>query len=218
MPEDKQVEAADAKKAAKKAQKADEPVQQKHRPRAKPELTPEEKTAFDLSRDKKARNPEFHRQEWFRYQRVGDKWRKPRGLHSKMRRHIGYRPNIVSEGYRTPKAARGRHPSGFMEVIVYNLKDMEGLDPKKVAVRIGHSVGYLKRMHIALKAEEMGLRILNFNRETHEEFLEEAEKRGIQLPSKDGKAKAKPAKKAARKKEAAPEQPAEATPAKEASE
>lgn len=216
MPEDKQTEAKETKKAERKDQKADAPKEAKHRPRAKPDLTPEEKADFDLSRDKKARNPRFRRQEWFRYQKVGVKWRKPRGLHSKMRRHIGYRPNVVSEGYRTPRSARGRHPSGFMEVIVYNLKDMEGLDPKKVAIRIGHSVGYLKRMHIALKAEEMHLRILNFNRQAHEELLEEAKNRGIELPSKGGKAKGKHPKKGARKKEAAPGEVAE--PAKEASE
>jgi large subunit ribosomal protein L32e len=104
-----------------------------------------------------------------------------------MRRHIMYRPDVVSIGYRGPKSVRGRHPSGFEEVMVYNLNDMAGLDPKKQAVRIGHSVGYLKRMYIVLQAEEMNLRVLNFNRQAFEELLDEAKKRGIELPAKEAK-------------------------------
>ena len=154
--------------------------------RVKPELSPAEKVALDLRDNKNRKRPEFRRQEWFRYKRLGDHWRKPRGLHSKMRRHIKYRPNVVSIGYRGPKAARDKHPSGFEEVMVHNLNDLQGLDPKTQAIRIGHSVGYLKRMHIAIQADEMKLRILNFNRSTHDELLAEAKKRGIELPTKEG--------------------------------
>jgi large subunit ribosomal protein L32e len=176
----KEVESVKPSKTTKKAK------EDKFTPRAKPELSQAEKTALDLRRNKQAKNPRFRRQEWWRYQKLGIAWRKPRGLHSKMRRHISYRPDVVSIGYRTPKAARGLHPSGFEEVMVHNVKDLEGLNPKKQAIRIGHSVGYLKRMHIAIQADEMKLRILNFNREMHDELLEEAKKRGIELPSKEG--------------------------------
>jgi large subunit ribosomal protein L32e len=180
--------AADAKEAEteKPSKTTKKSKEDKFTPRAKPELSQDEKAALDLRRNKQAKNPRFRRQEWWRYQKLGVAWRKPRGLHSKMRRHISYRPNVVSIGYRTPKAARGKHPSGFEEVMVHNVKDLEGLNPKKQAIRIGHSVGYLKRMYIAIQADEMKLRILNFNRETHDELLAEAKKRGIELPSKEG--------------------------------
>ena len=105
-----------------------------------------------------------------------------------MRRHIGYRQDVVSIGYRGPKLARGKHPSGFEEIMVHNLNDMNGLDSKRQAIRIAHSVGYLKRLHIAIKADELNLRILNFNRAMHDELLEDAKKRGI-APSKDAPAK-----------------------------
>ena len=175
--EDKDAKAKKPSKETKK--KADA-----HKPRAKAELTPAEKVAMNLRADKKDKTPHFKRQEWFRYKKLGDKWRKPRGLHSKMRRHISYRIDVVSIGYRGPKAVRGKHPSGFEEVLIHNLKEMEGLNPKRQAIRIAHSVGYLKRMYIALQAEEMNLRILNFSREAHIELLEDAKKRGIELPSK----------------------------------
>ena len=196
MPEEKKDKTKVAAKTTAEDAKGVEPTkpsktlkkskEEKFKPRAKPDISKEDKAALDLRRSKQAKNPKFKRQEWWRYQKLGDAWRKPRGLHSKMRRHISYRPDVVSIGYRTPRAARGKHPSGFEEVMVFNLNDMKGLDPKKQAIRIGHSVGYLKRMYIALQAEEMKLRILNFSRETHDELLEEAKKRGIELPSKEG--------------------------------
>ena len=153
-------------------------------PKAKPELTPEEKLGMDLRREKKRKTPNFRRQEWFRYKRLDDNWRKPRGITSKMRRNLHNRPKVVSTGFGGPKIVKGRHPSGFIEVMVFRPLDLEGVDPKKQAVRIGHSVGYLKRMHIAIKADELDIRILNFNRQAHDELLEEAKKRGIELPSK----------------------------------
>ena len=169
--------AAPAKKKGKKEEK-------KYQPKAKPELTPEEKLAMDLRREKKRKTPHFRRQEWFRYKRLDDSWRKPRGIQSKARRNMHNRPPVVSKGFGGPKLAKGRHPSGFEEVMVYRPADLEGMDPKKQAARIGHSVGYLKRIYIAIQADEMDIRILNFNREAHEELLDEAKKRGIELPSK----------------------------------
>ncbi|MCK5024524.1 MAG: 50S ribosomal protein L32e [Thermoplasmata archaeon] len=167
-----------AKKVAKKEEI-------KYRPKAKPELTPEEKQAMDLRREKKRKTPHFRRQEWFRYKKLDDNWRKPRGIQSKARRNMHNRPKVVSTGFGGPKIAKGRHPSGFEEVMVYRPLDLEGVDPKRQAVRIGHSVGYLKRMYIAIQADEMDIRILNFNRQVHDELLAEAKKRGIELSMVD---------------------------------
>ncbi|MEW5760020.1 MAG: 50S ribosomal protein L32e [Candidatus Thermoplasmatota archaeon] len=107
------------------------------------------------------RRPAFKRQEWFRYKKLGEKWRKPKGIHSKMRKHKKYRPPIVSIGYRGPKEVRGIHPSGFEEVLVYNTKDIEKLNPERQAARIGRTVGLKKKLEIEKKAVELNLRILN---------------------------------------------------------
>jgi large subunit ribosomal protein L32e len=53
------------------------------------------------------------------------------------------------------------HPSGFFEVLVTSLKDLEGLDPKTQAVRIGATVGTRKRTIIQDQALTAGLRVLN---------------------------------------------------------
>jgi large subunit ribosomal protein L32e len=111
----------------------------------------------EMSRDRIA----FLRQEWFRFPRLGEKWRRPRGMHSKMRRHIQYRPNVVSIGYRGPAKVRGLHPSGFEEIMVWNPDQLDKVDPKVQAVRVGGSVGFKKRQAIEKKADELGIRVLN---------------------------------------------------------
>jgi large subunit ribosomal protein L32e len=129
--------------------------------KVKAELTDEIKAALVMRDEKNGRRPAFYRQEWFRYQRLGYKWRKPRGIHSKMRRHLSYRPPVVSIGFRGPKMVRDYHPSGFQEVMVYNPTQVEGVDPKVQAIRIGGTVGGKKRIAITAKADELGIRVLN---------------------------------------------------------
>lgn len=130
-------------------------------PKIKAQLTEEIRAALEMRNDRNAHRPAFKRQEWFRYARLGEMWRKPRGIHSKLRRHLSYRPPVVSIGYRGPKMVRDYHPSGFQEVMVYNPGQVEGVDPKVQAIRIGGTVGGRKRMAITEKADELGIRILN---------------------------------------------------------
>ncbi|MFQ6106696.1 MAG: 50S ribosomal protein L32e [Thermoplasmata archaeon] len=131
------------------------------RPKLKPVLDDETKKSLALRKRQRSKRPKFRRQEWFRYGRLGDSWRRPRGLHSKMRRGLKYRPKMVSIGYRSPRKARGLHPSGFEEIVIHNKRELEALDPKKQAARIGHSVGTRKRVEIESRADEIGIRILN---------------------------------------------------------
>ena len=132
-----------------------------YRVKKKPELDEETKKLLALRNEMSNDRIAFLRQEWFRYSRLGEKWRKPRGMHSKMRRHYSYRPNVVSIGYRGPAKVRGLHSSGFQEVMVYNPEQLDNVDPKTQAVRVGSSVGFKKRQAIEAKADEMGIRVLN---------------------------------------------------------
>jgi len=109
----------------------------------------------------KKRTPTFLREEWFRYKRLAKNWRRPDGLHSKMRMNMKYRPNKVRVGFRGPRQARGLHPSGFEEVIVYTVKDLESIDADTQAARIGGTVGSKKRQAIIEKAKERDIRLLN---------------------------------------------------------
>ena len=68
---------------------------------------------------------------------------------------------MVDIGYRGPAAVRNLHPSGFEEVMVYNVEGLEGIDPKTQAARIGGTVGTKKRIAIEDRADELGIRVLN---------------------------------------------------------
>ena len=129
--------------------------------KAKPELSDETVEALAKRAAISGRRPAFKRQEWFRYSKLGEKWRKPKGIHSKMKRQLKRRPPMVDIGYRGPASVRGLHPSGFEEVIIYNVDGLEGIDPKKQAVRIGGTVGTKKRIAIEDRADELGISVLN---------------------------------------------------------
>ena len=127
----------------------------------------------------RARNkkPAFVRAESWKYDRFSLSWRKPRGLDNKIRRKIKGWPPGPSVGYKGPKIARGLHPSGYREVIVYNAADLTNIDPNTQAVRIAHTVGKRKRAAIIAKAKEQNLKILNvkISKETETEEGEETE-------------------------------------------
>ncbi len=130
-------------------------------PKAKPVLDDETVDALAKRAVISGRRPAFKRQEWFRYSKLGDEWRRPKGIHSKMKRGLKRRPPMVEIGYRGPVKARGLHPSGFEEVLVYNVSGLEQLDPTRQAIRIGGTVGTKKRIQIEDRADELGLRVLN---------------------------------------------------------
>lgn len=112
----------------------------------------------DRSRRKK---PKFRRQESWRYKRVTDRWRKPHGIDSKMRKKVKGWPASPTTGYRSPKKTRGLHPSGFVETRVQSVEDLGGIDPELQAIRIARTVGGRKRVKILALAEEKGIHVLN---------------------------------------------------------
>ena len=68
---------------------------------------------------------------------------------------------MPSVGYGAPRQLRFLHPSGFKEVLVSSLKDLEKVDPKTEAIKIAHTVGKKKRQEILKKAEELKIKVLN---------------------------------------------------------
>jgi len=140
-----------------KAEKEEPP----YAPKLKPQLAAEVRALLRVRREVAGRRPRFLRQEWHTHAVLGMKWRKPMGGQTKLRRHYGYRPNVVSIGYRGPKTVRGLHPSGFREILVHTVRDLEAIDPKLEAARIAGSVGARRRTEIQAAADEKGIRVLN---------------------------------------------------------
>jgi large subunit ribosomal protein L32e len=160
--EETEAEVEDDTDAAVEAE-PDEEVPTKRVPRGHADKTPEldDETARALTQKHREGMPQFNRQDYHMKKRTPTSWRKPRGNLSKQRRGIKGKGPMVEAGYRSPKAARGLHPSGFEEVRVHNTDDLEGVDGDTQAVRIASSVGGRKRERIEDECEDREIRVLN---------------------------------------------------------
>ena len=117
-----------------------------------------------VRKDKEAR---FKREGVDKKKTIRDSWRRPRGLHNKQRKLRKAKGPHPDPGYGSPLAVRGMHPCGLKEVRVFNLKDLEGVNPESHAIRIAATVGRKKRELVQNKAAEMKLRILNWKDASH---------------------------------------------------
>jgi len=112
-------------------------------------------------RKEKEKNPKFRRQESWRYKRLKENWRRPRGLDNKTRKSVKGWPSSPKSGCRGPKISRGLHPSAFREVRVFNVDDLSEVRPDAEAIVIARTVGARKRIEITNRAKEMGIHVLN---------------------------------------------------------
>ena len=114
-----------------------------------------------MKRLKKTTRPAFIRQESWRYRRVGEGWRRPRGKSSRMRRSVRGHPRLVKIGHGGPSKSRGLHPSGYRELLVHNPEELLAANPEKEVVRIASRVGEKKKLMIMARAEELKIKVLN---------------------------------------------------------
>lgn len=141
----------------------DEDVETELQPRGLVDKTPtlsDEEERLLKERQNKS-TPQFNRQDYHKKKRTPTSWRRPRGNLSKQRRGIKGKGDTVKAGFRTAKEVRGLHPSGFEEVHVHNVNDLEGVDGDTEAVRIASGVGARKRERIEETAEDNDIRVLN---------------------------------------------------------
>lgn len=129
----------------------------------------------------KKRKPNFLRHKWSSASRLGmgrknkQKWRKPKGRHSKLREKRKNRGKQPSIGFRSPRLVRGTL-AGMKPFVVRNVHDLENAGQ---AVKSGSAIAFLasvgmkKRIEIARRASEMNIDFANFNPKG---FLKEAEK------------------------------------------
>ena len=160
---------AEAPKTKKKAEK--KPAKKAAAPKKKKKKEPEteikkreipyDQRLFRIAQAKKKRKPRFRAEGAHRWIRVSDRWRKLRGIDSATREKRKGRIAMVNNGYRSPKAVRGLHPSGYVEAMVHRPADLEGLNPDLHAIRIASTVGLKKRQDILDKAEMSMFKVLN---------------------------------------------------------
>ncbi len=124
-------------------------------------LNTEIKRLLNVRKKQKSKKPTFKQTDSHKKKKLADYWRKPDGIHNKTRYAKHGKCPLVEAGYGSPAAVRGLHPSGFEEIIVNNIKEVESLKTESQAGRIGRTVGARKRSIIEKKAAELGLKILN---------------------------------------------------------
>jgi large subunit ribosomal protein L32e len=109
----------------------------------------------------KAKKPRFVRQDEFRFTRLKAKWRKPRGIHSKLRRRKAGKRAVVKTGYKTPRDLQGCNTQGLKLVVVATIKEIEALDKSKHSAIIARAVGKRKRVELLTAAEKNGVQVYN---------------------------------------------------------
>ncbi len=114
-----------------------------------------------VRKKKKARKPDFRRQEGYRLARLNDAWRRPRGRHSKLRKGRKARGKKPSAGYGSPTVVKGLDHQGMRVVYVSNREELTGLNPKTEVAVIRSGVGKKKRFEIALEAEKLRVKVKN---------------------------------------------------------
>lgn len=128
----------------------------------------------------------FKQQDYFRYKRLGSKWRRPRGLQSKLKIRKGGAGNSVSIGYGTPRTVRNKI-DGLDVVIVNNVDELSKVGDDIALV--ASSVGARKAKMIRDKAKELDIRVLNMKK------MRRAERMSMSIDKKRAEKKTKEKKK-----------------------
>ncbi len=117
------------------------------------------KKLLQLRKEISARRPKFVQQDHHKRKETQERWRAPKGMHSKMRHGVWGRPASVNVGYRGPQAVRGLHASGLVPVLVYTVAELAALDAKSQGVILGH-VGARKKIDILTACQQKGITVL----------------------------------------------------------
>jgi large subunit ribosomal protein L32e len=132
----------------------------------------------------------FKRDGYGKKKQLSDSWRKPKGQHNKQREQKKAKGALPKPGFGSPIAVRGMHPSGYFEVLISSVKELEGINPKTHAIRIGATVGERTRVGLQEKAIADGFKVLNartVKTGTKQEKVQKPEKVTDKKQSKDKK-------------------------------
>ena len=145
-------------------------------------------TLLELRSRIKNKKPEFIRQDNPKRPKLSYKWRKPKGIHSKIRHHFKGRRKMPSPGYKSPIEVKGLHATGLKMVRVFSAEALNTIK-KGEGIIISKNVGAKKRLEILRKAKEMNVRVLNLNAEEAikkiEDYINSKKKKEHKEPKKE---------------------------------
>ncbi len=111
---------------------------------------------------KNRKKPSFLRQDAHKVKSLKKVWRKPKGMHNKMRwclRGLRWHPAI---GYKLNNNVRGLNQEGLKGVLVYNINNLNKIG-KGEGVIIAANVGMKNKIQILEKIKSLGLKCLNLD-------------------------------------------------------
>jgi len=114
----------------------------------------------------KKRRKAFVRHQSDMFLRISEaKWRRPKGIDSRVRRRFKGNLPMVKIGYGTNAKHRHIMPNGFLKFRVNNVKDLELLlmHNRKYAAEIAHNVSIRKRKAIVERAMQLNIKVTNAN-------------------------------------------------------
>ncbi len=115
---------------------------------------------LELREKIKDNKPEFIRQEYPARKRLEKTWRKPKGIHSKMRKKKLGKRKQPSVGYKSPRLVRGLSREGLVPILIHTLNDLAKVAKNNIII-IGRTVGNKKRIEILKKIKEKSFKIQN---------------------------------------------------------
>jgi large subunit ribosomal protein L32e len=155
------------------------------------------KKLLELRKKMKNKKPTFLRQDAHKKKRLGEGWRRPKGMHSKMRLRHRDKRTRPEPGFGSPKAVYGLSKEGLQYVNIATVKEVGSIDKQKQGIVISSSVGKKNRIQIIKKALELNIKILNLKEpqkyveKIEKEMQEKAEKKKSKVEKKEKKEKDK---------------------------
>lgn len=152
---------------------------------------------------------DFIRKDAFKKKRLGQTWRKPKGLQNKKRLQRKGNARKVKPGFGTKNTDRHTTKAGLKIITITTLAQLKEVNPKTHAIIIGKT-GMNKKLQLLEEAEKAKITIANLNVKKYKEQAEEklkekkqaAKERETKLVDK-AKEEAKKEKKAEEKKKEA---------------
>ncbi|MBW3013134.1 hypothetical protein KY340_02915 [Candidatus Woesearchaeota archaeon] len=147
---------------------------------------------LELRRRMKKKKPRFVAQCAHKVKEVAPKWKRPRGMHSK----IGQRGRRkrARVGYSSPALVKHLTIGGLLPVNILNVAMLASLDKTKHAVIVSGKVGMKKRKEIIKECKKLGLKMSNIpDADLHLKSIDE--KLAKKKETRQQKEKAKAAKK-----------------------
>ena len=121
------------------------------------------KDLIEEKKQLKKKTPKFLKQESHRRKRLGNKdhWRKPKGVHSKIRLSRKGKRLLVSIGYKSPVILRNADSSGRIPIIINNVLELKNMDINKNFAIISAKVGNKKKISILEEAKKLKITFAN---------------------------------------------------------